>query len=212
MADGQKVYVFKDPARLTRIATWAIYVLCFTEGLSLLFSFADLLSLPAAGAGNSADLRLGVILIIDFFVLVITGILTLVWIYRVNSNAHALTVRPMEFSPAWAVGWNFVPFASLWKPFQAMREIWNMSKSPGTETAATPAIMRWWWGLWIVNNIFSQLSARLMSDTGAQNAASDVTGMIANATSIGACIFLLVMMRRIAGWQTEAAHADAVFA
>jgi hypothetical protein len=212
MADEQKVYVFKNLARLTRVTIWAIYVLCVIEGVSLLLSLVGVRDLQNAAAENSANLAQSVVLLVDFLVLAVTGILTLVWIYRANSNAHALTVQPMEFSPGWAVGWNFVPVAALWKPFQAVREIWEVSQSPGAETDGTPAILRWWWGLWIVNNIFSQISNRLMGDTGAQNAASDVTGMIGNAASIGACIFLIIVMRRIAGWQTEAAHADAVFA
>ena len=36
-----------------------------------------------------------------------------------------------SFTPGWSVGWFFVPIMNPWKPFQAMREIWQASAEPG---------------------------------------------------------------------------------
>ena len=57
-------------------------------------------------------------------ILMIPGmVLFFVWIRRANINADALVRSRMEFTPGWAVGWFFVPFANLFKPYQVMAEI-----------------------------------------------------------------------------------------
>ena len=74
------------------------------------------------------------------------------WIYLANSNAHALGAEGMQFTPAWAIGWYFVPLANLWKPYQAMKEIWQASAT-GTDwrEVKAPALLRWWWGFWLLS-------------------------------------------------------------
>lgn len=48
-------------------------------------------------------------------------------IYRANLNARALGAQGMRFSPGWTVGWFFVPVMNLFRPFQAVREVWKAS-------------------------------------------------------------------------------------
>lgn len=56
----------------------------------------------------------------------------------------------MFISPGWAVGWYFVPFANLFKPLQAMKEIWLESNRAGTSYESRgSAILGWWWGLFV---------------------------------------------------------------
>ena len=45
---------------------------------------------------------------------------------RANRNARAFGA-PMSNSPGWAAGWFFVPVAFWWKPYYAMKEIWQGS-------------------------------------------------------------------------------------
>jgi len=59
-----------------------------------------------------------------------TSILFLMWIYRANSNARQLGAQGMKFSPGWSVGFYFIPILWFWKPYQAMKEIWQASKAP----------------------------------------------------------------------------------
>jgi hypothetical protein len=66
------------------------------------------------------------------------------WIYRASVNAHALRSE-MTITPAWAVGWYFVPFANLVKPLHAMREIWLAShESDGSYDERVPILALWW--------------------------------------------------------------------
>ena len=50
-----------------------------------------------------------------------------VWIHRAASNLPALGRYGMKFTPGWCVGWFFIPFANLVKPFQAVKELWRAS-------------------------------------------------------------------------------------
>lgn len=91
----------------------------------------------------------------------ITGFVVLKWVYRANRNARAFG-RGLSNTPPWAVGWFFVPIASLWKPFQAMEEMWRVSQNPeGWKRLAVPPLLRWWWGFWLVGTIAGNLAMRI---------------------------------------------------
>lgn len=79
------------------------------------------------------------------------AILAAVWIYRAAANARALGAPDLTISPGWAVGWYFIPIANCWKPYQAMREIWQASArlQPRPDAAKT-ALLRTWWALWLL--------------------------------------------------------------
>jgi hypothetical protein len=213
MAAAEKVYVFKDAARLTTATVWTIYVLCVLRLLAIIVSLVDVEELQnlSQGATDANLPLLAITQLVNLLFVAIAGILTLVWIYRACANAHALTRQPMEFTPGWAVGWNFVPVATLWKPFQAVREIWNVSRNPGVAEDETPAMLRWWWGLWLAYNVLEQVSQRLMM-ADSPTIASDVASMLGMASNVGACVLLAMMMRRISAWQTGVGRAEAVFA
>ena len=75
-----------------------------------------------------------------------TAIVVSRWIHLANSNARALGARKMAFTPGGAVGWYFVPIANLWKPYQAMREIWKASAGPlGWQRRPVSALLPCWW-------------------------------------------------------------------
>jgi|GEM_PF-1616307 len=64
-----------------------------------------------------------------FYVLasVVIQILLLIWIYRSVRNLLALGIQGMRYSPGWAVGWFFIPFANLIVPPLVLTEIWKAS-------------------------------------------------------------------------------------
>ena len=97
-----------------------------------------------------------VLFLITFF---LGGIVILKWIYRSNTNAGFLGAKDMKFSPGWSVGWFFIPVANLWKPFQAMQEIYNASLNPvNWKDLEKPKIVQQWWGLWIISNSLTQFN------------------------------------------------------
>lgn len=113
-------------------------------------------------ASEVNDQRQQVVAISYLLILIVSGVLILKWIYRANYNARQLGANGMKFTPGWAVGWYFVPIATLWKPYQAMKEIWRVSHAPESwQNAPTSALLPWWWLLWLVSNSLGQAVFRM---------------------------------------------------
>src|SRR5262245_38495317 len=111
---------------------------------------------------NANDVRQAIIGLVQASIFITSGVLILMWIYRANLNAHRLGADGMAFTPGWAVGWYFVPFANLWKPYQAMKEIWQVSASPQHwESEDRPWFLPLWWTLWIVTSRFDNAAFRM---------------------------------------------------
>nr|WP_302053758.1 DUF4328 domain-containing protein [Sphingomonas tagetis] len=70
------------------------------------------------------------------------------WIYVAGTNAIELGHDDLEFSPASRIWWFAVPVLCLFKPFEAMRELWNASHGEVqySKNASTVTI---WWALWL---------------------------------------------------------------
>jgi len=82
----------------------------------------------------------------NFIINLVAGILILMWIYRANANARLPGAQDMKFTPGWSVGWFFIPFAMLFKPFQAMKEIWRASANPQDwQSQPVSVLVGWWW-------------------------------------------------------------------
>jgi hypothetical protein len=119
---------------------------------------------------SANDARQGLIGLGSLCLYLVLAVLFCVWIYRANRNARALGAEGMRFSPGWCVGWFFIPFMNLFKPCQAVQEIWKASnpQADAHSWAAAPgsALVGAWWGCWIIAGILGQFSFRL--STGAE--------------------------------------------
>ncbi|MEO1170420.1 MAG: DUF4328 domain-containing protein [Pseudomonadota bacterium] len=83
------------------------------------------------------------------------------WIYVAASNLVDYGVEQFEYTPGWSVGWFFIPIANLFKPYQAMRQIWNGSRgSPGGDIDANHTLLIFWWGSWLATGIAGNISFR----------------------------------------------------
>ncbi len=167
---------FKDPTGLTK---WTIRLL-YTQmamGVIAVISnvlYGQLLSDLQEGVYASQEMMLAAIEaneerqnIVGLtwgVIFAVSGILILKWIYRASYNVRQLGASGMAFSPGWSVGWYFIPVANLWKPYQAMKEIWEASASPQDwGTQVIPSLLPWWWFLWIVSNGFASIAFRMMT-------------------------------------------------
>ena len=87
-----------------------------------------------------------------------TTVIKMFWIYRVNKNTHSLTSQKMEFTPGWAVGWHFIPIASIWTPYFVISELYRANRNPETwHSDKAPPIIAIWWVLTIVSGISSMI-------------------------------------------------------
>ena len=85
------------------------------------------------------------------------------WQHRAHRNLRPLARSGLEYTPAWAVGWWFIPVASLWKPYGAVRELWKAS-DPGSDSLAwrsvpTWSAIGWWWAAWLASTVVLFIAA-----------------------------------------------------
>jgi hypothetical protein len=165
---------FRDPTKLMRWTVWSLYAqLALAPIVLVIGSFShqtltkirdrayasDELMMAAAETHDTLTTWLG---IIQVLVLVPSGVLILMWIYRANYNARQLGAEEMRNTPGWAVGWYFIPVAFFWKPYQAMKEIWQASADPSNWKAQNPpGTLPLWWFFWIASNLIANASLRL---------------------------------------------------
>jgi hypothetical protein len=74
------------------------------------------------------------------------------WKYEVNASLRRSGISGLQFTPSGCVGWYFVPIAQLFKPYQAMRELWSATDPYPYDRRQGEAV-GWivaWWGILVV--------------------------------------------------------------
>ncbi|MGZ8997894.1 MAG: DUF4328 domain-containing protein [Allosphingosinicella sp.] len=212
---------YRDPGPLAQAAilwTWIWLGAQLLYGAASVFAFATLATLPGDTPVSmtasppelmTSDLGLaisGLVLILTFFA---SGFLVLKWIHRVNSNAHVYSSE-MNVSPGWNVGFFFIPIANLWKPFQGVRETWEVSFLQNREV---PGWMRWWWGCWLATNFIGNASFRIALEAETAEGASmaALLDIVSAIVSVPLALLLIRLIRTLTSAQ-EAMHHGETFA
>jgi len=160
-----------------------------------------------AKEGEVNDLRQQKLGYLSITLFVVTAIFFLRALSRANRNARAMGADGMQFTPGWCIGWFFVPFANLFKPFQAVRETWRASivTSGHWEDNPSAPILGFWWFLWIVSGILGQLLFRLSLGAKTIPELQNVTSLslISGVVDVLLGITALVMIRRLYSMQHE---------
>lgn len=151
-------------------------------------------------AAEASDARQGIVGMFQVVIYLVSGIWILRWIYVACSNARDLAVGAMEHSPGWSVGWYFVPFANLWKPYQAMKEIWRVSANPrDPDSESDPGLLAFWWLFYIVASLSGNASFRLSlrAEEIGQLLAANMVTRISDIAGIPLAIVFMFVVRRI---------------
>jgi hypothetical protein len=191
---------------------WRTLLATLAIGAAAVFGLGlDLVQLALADQikGESPDVASALIV---FFVamaflgaLVAAAVFFGIWVHRASKNLRGLGRHGMQFTPGWCVGWFYVPFANLVRPFKAVSEIWRASTSDpesgwsmmGTSTA----LLGVWWGTWLLGNIVSNISGRVDDP-----AASGGIGLVGSGLLLVAAISCILVMRGISARQAAAAE------
>ena len=106
----------------------------------------------------------------------------------------------MTFSPAMSVVWFFVPVMGLWKPYQAMMQIWKASYEPVNWRSAKghPVVVTWWL-LWLGTVFISFVSLWMAHRANDINSAMDsnVVEMMSDFSTALSTLAMLMLVRRI---------------
>lgn len=189
------MYEFKDLARLTKVASVLV-------GAHALFDVLGATAMWLEGPAVRGELRSADALeLINLILLIACLIVVGRWIYRASVNAHAQGCE-MTITPGWAVGWYFVPFANLVKPFHAMREIWHGCHESTEGYEERVPILSFWWGLWITTNILANVSWRF-----GQIGFGPTLDLVTAALGVPLSVVLIMIMRDIESSQRHVRHA-----
>jgi hypothetical protein len=146
----------------------------------------------------------------------------LAWMHRAADNARALMPNAIfTFTPGGCVGWWFVPFANMVKPFEAMREIHAASLlamqaqkseyTPLLGSVVAPLLLQGWWGTWVSSTLMgwhpwvtSSVSMRIIADRVLMKADDSSLPTVPAVLSLMAGILCIVVVREVSSLQTLA--------
>jgi hypothetical protein len=196
------------------VAVMVLLLLCIvTDVISAGSSFLqiELLSRPSftRQQAETNDLREACVGLLEFVTYLATVIMYLVWLHRASRNLPALGVANQRFSPGWAVGYWFIPFVNLVRPYQVVKEIWRGSEPPAEVDSATvlprpsSALIGWWWAMWLLNGVFGQLVIRLglRAETSDEWITLSWCSIIGHVLDVLAAMLCLRIVQTIDRWQ-----------
>ena len=154
-----------DLTKYTVFALWALVVMSFVAILSdvMQLNLLENIRSITTEEADSNDQRVLIVEIIHVGIILIASVMVLVWKYKANENCHGFGAHEMRFTPGWAVGWNFVPFMNLFRPYQVMQEIWKVSSDPvkwQSQTGGT--IIQWWWATCVISMLIGQAYSKIV--------------------------------------------------
>jgi hypothetical protein len=136
--------------------------------LSLLGRIVEDPASVSPAEADASDQRQGLIALLQPLLYLGTVVAFLVWFRRAYRNLPAFGAESLRFSSGWAVGAWFVPFLNLVRPKQLADDIWRASDpalppQPGAawKQQRVPALLHWWWALFIATNLLGWASLRL---------------------------------------------------
>jgi hypothetical protein len=204
-------------------ALWLIGLLAVEMVLDLIAVISDLLEiglLTRVVAGQTitnaeataSDYRQAIIAGAQLVLFVSTAILFLMWIHRAHRNLPALGAQQLKFTPGWAVGWFFVPFANLFMPYRVVTEIWKASDPNGDITdgmawqnALPSPLIGCWWACWVIAGLLgrSLFNTSLRAETPSELLNVSWLSFFADVFSIVTTGLLIVLIRAIDARQAE---------
>lgn len=193
------------------IVTWTIYIFIALSVAMVFVSIGEMTDLVSFdGAELDTLSAISSIGIIAYIVVFIASVVIIsMWIYRGHANLRAAGIEGLEFSPGWSVGWFFIPVACLFKPFQAMKELWTVSHAQSDSFGKTaPTELTAWWGCYIAGTMLSNMSQRMSLGEGT----SHVLDTLGSLAIIASAWMLLRIVQSVTRAQNDTLAAGHVFA
>ncbi len=206
----------KDSTRLTRVLLGLLWAYLGAAAVGALTSLIGLATGQATKVASDSvtamdlvNLGVGVP---QALIHLVTAVAFLKWIYRANVNARGFGATGMTFTPGWAVGYYFIPILNLWKPYQAMKEIWQASENPILwRSIKPPALLGRWWSLWILSCILGNaaLRASFRANAPTELAVSEVISILSDVVDIPLCLVAMRLVREVFRMQSHRAEQGA---
>jgi uncharacterized protein DUF4328 len=148
-------------------------------------------------------------------VLVAAGVVFVTWLWRARVNAEALCPAPHRRSRGWAVGAWICPVVNLRFPFVFVDDVYRASQPSNPpdlyDLRSVPGnrVLGLWWALWLGSTIIDYLSVVTWRKAASIDTLRTAAVMetIASAAMVGAAVTVIMIVRRISGWQDDRASA-----
>ncbi len=195
---GQLLENSRGLISLTKFLKTMLWVSLGCSILSLSSDFMQLNLLNSAkfsqAQAESNDSRQQIVALIYLGAFIVTGVTFLKWIHQASSNCHRLGAEGLEYSPGWSVGYYFVPFLNLYKPFRAMKEIWQVSTNPTNwKNNETIPLLNGWWTLWLLSGFLGHMSFRLSMSANTISSLQMSTGVSMLSAVVDIPLYLVAM-------------------
>lgn len=197
----------KPPGSLTKVVVILLGLSLLMELASSASSLGQFMLLGrdyTEAEANANDAREQIVGLFYVIIFIITAIAFLMWVHRASVNVHGFGAANLRFTPGWAVGWYFVPIMWLFRPFQAMKEIWQASRNPSAwHLEPGSALLRLWWTLWLCSNITGYISfgLSLQADTIDELRAGTLFDMVSCLIGVPLAVLAILVVKNIAASQ-----------
>ncbi len=160
-------YTFREIDGLTKLLKVLLGLGIVMAVVAMLSSLMQLELLSrgkfSVAEGQTNDLRQMIVGLSQVALYLFTAVIFGCWIVRANKNVRALGAVNLPITPGWAVGYFFIPILNFWRPYQAMKNLWQASHNPPSWANITAgSILPAWWALWLISNILGQMAGRAM--------------------------------------------------
>ena len=208
---------FRSATRIARTIAWVMGLLSVGETARIINGARALVAIRRAIADGTAsqafvdaikvrNALLGTSVALPYIAL---WVLWSLFMARANRNARALGAVTLKYSPRWAAGIFFVPIVNLYAPYRAMSEIWQASgagidSSDHTRTGGR-RLLRWWWALYLAQNLVAWLLGLLTRGRHGADAAitKAATEIVTSSLSIPAAIAAALVVTGLARLQDQ---------
>ncbi|MEZ5980126.1 MAG: DUF4328 domain-containing protein [Planctomycetota bacterium] len=129
-----------------------------------------------------------------------TTILFARWILSASRDAHRTAQFPMKYTPGWAVGWYFVPFANLVVPCQVMAELFRVAApkhGPERLSGSARPLIAAWWTMWLLSSVLSRVSMRFDPESIEELSDSARIDMASSAVEIVLAVVAMALVRNL---------------
>jgi hypothetical protein len=199
---------FRDPRPLSKFVTALLVMTLLWSLVTIWSSFLqlDLLNRVSLGqtiapeVANANDTRERVFALVRVGLFIFTVVVFARWIYVVARNIRSLGADRLQFTPGWAVGYYFVPIVNLWRPYQAMKEIWKASHEPvHWQLQKGSFLLVSWWTFWIISCLIGQMAFRTATSAKTASDYIDATtfSIASDVIEIPLCFIALVLVLKL---------------
>jgi hypothetical protein len=186
-----------------------VAVLALISGLVYLHILGEIAAgakLPK-GVAEASDTREGLIILLQALLFLMTTVAWLLWQHRAYSNLRLIGSRQTERSPGWSVGYWFIPFLNLVRPYNITAELWHRSESRNAPAQVIPLsgtpLLTLWWLSYLAANMTARVYSSMVSDATAvaQLITAKWIDMVSDALLLIAAVAAIQVIRGIVRFQ-----------